>query len=270
MSQVQAAGARVLIVDDSATMRGLLRSILLQESHEVVGELASDRGYHEALVELRPQIVCLDNHLPGTSGLELLRLTHASHPRISVILITGDTDPALDDIAAEAGAAGFIRKPFTADEVIRNLRQVTHAQRLLSQRENEVQASAQASAVSVRATAVIADDSATMRMLLSAILQSAGVHVVGEAWDGEQAIRMAAEHRPDIVCLDLEMPVKSGLEALRAIHSAQPGVKTLMVTGSASREAVVQAIKLGANGYLLKPFQPEGVIAAINKLLIST
>ncbi|OHC70079.1 MAG: hypothetical protein A2045_05585 [Rhodocyclales bacterium GWA2_65_20] len=106
-----------------------------------------------------------------------------------------------------------------------------------------------------------------MRLLLRAILGRAGVAVVGEAWDGRQAANLVAEHRPDLVCLDIDMPVMNGLEALQAIRAAQPGVKVLMVTGSTNREAIMQAGKAGARGYILKPFHPDKVIEAIGKLL---
>ena len=106
-----------------------------------------------------------------------------------------------------------------------------------------------------------------MRMLLKAILERAAVEVVGEAWDGKQAVELVALRRPDIVCLDVDMPVMNGLEALAAIRADHADVKVLMITGSSSREAILHAAKAGARGYILKPFQPERVADAIGKLL---
>ena len=264
----QSTGLRVFVVDDAASMRSLLRAVVTQEGHQVVGELPCGRGFHEALQHLQPDIVCLDNNLPDSTGLELLKTAHLAHPRLSVILITGDTNPTLERTAAECGAAGFIRKPFTPDTIIKELRQVAHAQRLLRLSKAEVESSADKPAP--RARAVIADDSATIRLLLSSILQNAGIQVIAEASDGEQTIRLVTQHKPDMVCLDMEMPLKNGLEVLQSIRSTQPTVKVLMVTGQSSREAVMQAGKLGARGYIFKPFQVEGVVAAVNKLLAAT
>jgi len=254
----------VIIVDDAAAVRGMLRALLADEGYRVVGDLASGGHLLDAVAQLQPDIVCLDYNLPDSNGIDLLKAIHAAHPAVAVVMITGSTDPDLESAAAEAGAAGFIRKPFSPDKILKELRQVVQAQHLLSAAQ---QADQPLTVATPRATAVIADDSATMRLLLRAILGRAGVAVVGEAWDGRQAANLVAEHRPDLVCLDIDMPVMNGLEALQAIRAAQPGVKVLMVTGSTNREAIMQAGKAGARGYILKPFHPDKVIEAIGKLL---
>lgn len=256
--------AKVIIVDDATSVRSMLRTLLGDEGYQVLGDYASGSNLVETVGNLRPDIVCLDYNLPDSNGLDLLRAIHSAYPAIGVVMITGNTDPGLDSAVAEAGAAGFIRKPFSADRVLKELQQVVQAQRLIA-------AAAKArDAVTVRtarARAVIADDSATMRQLLKAILEHAAIEVVGEAWDGKQAVELAAKFRPDIVCLDLDMPVMNGLEALPAIHAGHPAAKVLMITGHASRESIMQAGKLGARGYILKPFRPDKVIEALDKLL---
>ena len=108
-------GTRVLIVDDSATIRGLLNRLLDAEGYRVVGQLVSGNGLLEAIDRTSPNVVCLDYNLPGTDGLELLRQIQGSHPATAVVMITGNTDIHLEDLAAEAGAAGFINKPFSTE-----------------------------------------------------------------------------------------------------------------------------------------------------------
>lgn len=259
-----AAGVKVLIVDDAAAVRGMLRALLSEEGYQVVGELASGASLAELVARAEPDVVCLDYHLPGSDGIELLKGLHETRPDIAVVLITGSDEPGLESAAAEAGAGGFIRKPFSPEKILRELAQVVHARRLLAA---ERQTALPHSVRQARATAVVADDSGTMRQLLKAILAHAAVDVVGEAWDGKQAVELVAERRPDIVFLDIDMPVMDGLEALAAIHAAQPAVKVLMVTGNAHREAILQASQSGARGYILKPFQPAKVVEAIDKLL---
>lgn len=258
------AGPKVVIVDDAAAVRSLLRALLAEEGYGIVGELASGAGLPELVARAEPDVVCLDYHLPGSDGIELLKVLHESHPDVAVILITGSSEPDLESAAAEAGAAGFIRKPFSPEKILRELGQVVQARRLLTAARRTGMPH---SVREARATAVVADDSGTMRQLLKAILEHAAVEVVGEAWDGKQAVELVTERRPQLVFLDIDMPVMDGLEALAAIRAAHPAAKVLMVTGNASREAIVQAGKVGARGYILKPFQPAKVAEAIEKLL---
>ncbi len=256
--------AKVIVVDDAAAVRGMLRALLVDEGYQVVADLASGSHLLAMIAQHGPNIVCLDYHLPDADGLELLKEIHAAHPTVAVVMITGSTDPDLEGAAAEAGAAGFIHKPFSPERIVNELRQVAHMQRLLA---SAAKSQGEVTVHTARAHAVIADDSATMRMLLKAILERMSIQVVGEAWDGKQAVELVAQHRPDIVCLDVDMPVMNGLEALAEIHASHPEVKVLMITGSSSREAIMQAGKLGAKGYILKPFQPEKVVQGLAKLL---
>ncbi|MDD5249565.1 MAG: response regulator [Rhodocyclaceae bacterium] len=258
--------AKIIIVDDAAAVRGMLRALLADEGYSVVADLASGGGLLAAVERHAPDIVCLDYNLPDADGLELLKQVHDAHPMTAVVMITGSADPELEGAAAEAGAAGFIRKPFSPDKILKELHQVAYTRRLLAATQQQAQAAAIA-LKTPRARAVIADDSATMRLLLKAILERAAVAVVGEACDGKQAVDLALRHRPDLVCLDLDMPVMNGFEALQSIHADDPAVKILMITGNANRDAILQAGKSGARGYILKPFHPEKVVEAIGRLL---
>lgn len=258
-----AGPAKILIVDDATALRTVLRAFFASQNYDIVGELASGGGVLDAVERLQPDIVCLDNNLPDASGIDLLKAIHAAHPTVAVVMITGDIAPELEADAAEAGAAGFIRKPFTQDRIAREMRQVAHAQALHKRHA----AGASFALQQARARAVVVDDSATMRMLLSSILHHAQVEVVGEAADGKQAVVIVAQRQPDIVCLDMDMPVMNGLEALEQIHANNPQAKVLMITGRAGRELVMQAARLGARGYIIKPFEPEKVTEAIYRLL---
>jgi len=255
---------RVLIVDDSASIRSMLRMLLNSEGYEVVGELGSGENLLPSIAQLKPHIICLDYNLPGSDGLVLLNGIHAAYPQISVVMITGSSSMTLEYDAAEAGAAGFIRKPFSQEQIVNGLRQVAYAQRLLivaARKRNAFEGKP------VRARAVIADDSQTIRQLLTAILAHMGVEVVGQACDGRQAVRLVAEHNPDVTCLDMEMPNMNGLEALKAIRSNNPEAKVFIITTVASRDTVARAASAGAKGYILKPFHPDKVTAVISRVL---
>ena len=258
-------GVKVLIVDDNAIIRSLLNNTLRNNGYSVVGQLASGSGLLEAIVKTRPDIVCLDYQLPDVNGLTLLREVRSSYPDVSVVMITGETDIALENSAADAGAAGFITKPFSLIALAQEMQQVVQTRKAIKIIDQS--ASAPANPAAPRARAVIADDSATMRNLLSSILKTANIQVVATPANGREAILMVSEHKPELVFLDCDMPVMNGLDALRSITEQWPDTKVVMITGRSDRETIVQANKLQAKGYVLKPFQPQKVIDVIDKLL---
>jgi DNA-binding NarL/FixJ family response regulator len=110
---------------------------------------------------------------------------------------------------------------------------------------------------------VIADDHAVYREGLARLLRKFGVDVVGEAPDGEAAIRMVDQTAPDVVLLDLRMPGMSGLEAVRLLTDQAAAVRVLVLSVSADQADVTAAIVAGANGYVLKDEPVEEVIAGI-------
>lgn len=260
---------RLLIVDDSAALRSMLRALFTEEGFHVVAELASGARLLPTVAQLQPDVVCLDYELPDSNGLDLLKQLHAAYPSVAVMMITGHEDVGLEAEAAESGAAGFLRKPFSPQRIVAEIHQVLLAQRL--HREHQARRAAASSEPirlsTARARAVLADDSATMRQLLAAILEQAHVEVAGEASDGQQAIETVARCQPDLVCLDIDMPVLDGLTALPHILSACPKTQVLVVTAHAGRDKVLAAAKAGARGFIVKPFAPQKISEAVELLL---
>jgi two-component system chemotaxis response regulator CheY len=254
---------RVLIVDDARSMRSVLAALLGRNGFQVVGELEDGLRVSEVVAELRPHLVCLDFNMPGCDGLSVLRALQAEHPNVAVVMLTGDTTPTLRADAAEAGAAGFLAKPFSPEQILAELRNVATALHLL----NNSPAGDVPDLVIEQARAVIADDSLTLRRLLRVILEDCGVAVVAEARDGRQAIDMVREHKPDLLCLDVEMPVMDGIAALAHIRAIAPELPVMMITGRADRETVQGAAKMGARGYIVKPYHRDKVNAAVRHLL---
>ena len=109
---------------------------------------------------------------------------------------------------------------------------------------------------------LVCEDETIIRLDLCQLLDGAGLTVVGEARDGAEAVRLAAELAPDIILMDVRMPELDGIEAARRIL-AERQVPIVMVTAFAEREIVQQASEAGAFGYLLKPFRQDDVLAAI-------
>jgi len=111
-------------------------------------------------------------------------------------------------------------------------------------------------------TIVIAEDEAIIRLDLRELLEEEGYQVVGEAGRGDQAVELARSLRPDLVILDVKMPGMDGIEAARQITSE--GVcAVLMLTAFSQREVVEQARDAGAVAYLVKPFQKQDLVPAI-------
>ncbi len=106
---------------------------------------------------------------------------------------------------------------------------------------------------------LIADDSQVMREILKAIVRAEGFVVAGEAVDGQSVMGAVLRHEPDIVCLDINMPGRSGLEVLQEIRAQAPKVKVVMVTSDNSMNSIRVAIGNGAHGYIIKPFNQARV-----------
>ena len=114
---------------------------------------------------------------------------------------------------------------------------------------------------------LIADDHTVLRHGLRLILDSAdGLTVVGEAADGEAAVAIALELKPEVVLMDVNMPVIDGIEATRRIRAAQPDIQILMLTISQKDKDLIGAIKAGAKGYLLKSAEASEVIESIQRV----
>ena len=111
---------------------------------------------------------------------------------------------------------------------------------------------------------VIADDHAVLRESLAALLQSQpDFNVVGAAANGEEALRLVREHRPQVLVLDLFMPQSDGFDVLRTLDRAGDRVASVVLTGSESQNDYVQVVRLGARGLVLKGDDPRKLFAAI-------
>ena len=113
---------------------------------------------------------------------------------------------------------------------------------------------------------LIVDDSRTSRKILRNILEEAGHSIVGEAMDGQDGISKYKDIRPDIITLDITMPVMDGLETLKNIKQEDPEAKVIMVTAAGQQNKMIDAIKLGASEFVTKPFEAEEIIKMVNKL----
>lgn len=278
---------KIAIVDDDKTMRKVLRALCEAEGHEVIAELGSGDGLLDCVTAHQADVVCLDFNLPGEDGLELLVKMDAAANNVDVIMITGSDDPELKGHAADLGATGFIHKPFEEAQVIAELRDIEETRRIASRgaevpvtAESPLQepataepaphvapVAAETPCMVVPRTAVIVDDSGSIRLLLKGILEAVGIRIIGFAANGRDGVEIVGKTHPELVCLDVDMPGMTGIEALPRVRAVSPKTKVVMITGNASRAIVEAAISGGARGYFLKPIRPAKVEEFMRKLL---
>lgn len=110
---------------------------------------------------------------------------------------------------------------------------------------------------------VIADDHTLFRDGLRSLLEAHGFDVVAEARDGREAVSMARAHRPEVILMDISMPVMSGLDATRAISAEFPEMRVVMLTASDSDTDLFEAIRSGASGYLSKDLEATQFVALL-------
>jgi len=112
-------------------------------------------------------------------------------------------------------------------------------------------------------TVLITDDTLFMRATLRNILEKAGFEVVGEAADGEEAVELYRQLRPDVVTMDITMPKLDGIEAIKQIRREDPEARIVVCSAMGQKPLVIEAIRSGARDFIVKPFQPERVIEAV-------
>ncbi|BDG35286.1 response regulator [Saccharococcus caldoxylosilyticus] len=114
---------------------------------------------------------------------------------------------------------------------------------------------------------LIVDDAKFMRITLTKILQKANHTIIGEAENGKEAVELYQSLHPDVVILDITMPVMNGIEAVRAIKQVDRNAKIIICSAIGQQRMVVEAIEAGAADFIVKPFEENRVLEAINRLL---
>ena len=117
------------------------------------------------------------------------------------------------------------------------------------------------------AKVLIVDDAAFMRVSIRNILIKNGFEVVGEAEDGKVAVEKYKESSPDIVTMDITMPVLGGLDALKEILEFDPKAQVVMVSAMGQESLVRDSLLAGAKGFIVKPFKELGLVSALKKLI---
>jgi len=113
---------------------------------------------------------------------------------------------------------------------------------------------------------LVVDDAAFMRMMIKDILTKNGYEVVGEAANGNEAVEKYKELKPDVVTMDITMPEKDGIAAVKEIMALDSNAVIIMCSAMGQQAMVMEAIQAGAKDFIVKPFQQERVIQALQKV----
>ncbi len=114
---------------------------------------------------------------------------------------------------------------------------------------------------------LIVDDAAFMRMMIKNIVIKNGFEVVGEAENGKQAVEMYANGSPDVVTMDITMPEMDGIEGVKAIRAIDPNAIIIMCSAMGQQSMVMDAIQAGAKDFIVKPFQQDRLLQALERVL---
>ena len=114
---------------------------------------------------------------------------------------------------------------------------------------------------------LICDDAAFMRMMIKDILTKNGYNVVAEAENGLKAVEKYSEFNPDLVLMDITMPEMDGIEALKKIKSMDANAVVVMCSAMGQEAMVVEAIRLGALDFIVKPFKADRILQTVQKIL---
>ena len=114
---------------------------------------------------------------------------------------------------------------------------------------------------------LICDDSAVLRKTIAYMLKDWGIETIYEAKNGEEAVELYLEHRPDLVFMDIVMPKKSGLEALAEIREKDPSARGVMASSTGTKKKLMAAIDEGSLDFIQKPFEKEAVHTVLRRIL---
>ncbi len=119
----------------------------------------------------------------------------------------------------------------------------------------------------MKARVLIADDASFMRQMIREIIEPDGYEVVGEATNGIEAEEQFLKLRPDLVTMDIVMPKRSGIDAVKSILVEDPQAQVVMCSALGQETLVAEALEAGAQDFIVKPFKPDAVLATLDKIL---
>ena len=233
-----------LVVDTSRLARCVVKEMLLEQGLQTVSEMGDHQEALKFCETQKPDLVTLD--LAAGSALELLGQIRSKLPQAKV-LVLAEAGAAAAETALKGGAEAVVYKPLNAQDFVAALGKMKGA--------SVAPAAAKSNG---KARALVIDDSKVMRMMVRELLESQGLHVIGEAADVPEGIKCYDELKPDLVTLDMVMPGGSGMDVLKSIIARNPQARVIMVTSVAQAKVNEELMKAGAAAIMATPVTKDG------------
>lgn len=243
--------SKLLIVDDDLHMRKMLEAILESEGYSVT--LAKSGPEAMAIMkEEQPSLVLLDYMMPGMNGLDVLKEIKKSHPQTDVIIVTGHGSEKISLEMMKSGAADYIQKPFSMDQLLNSISRVLSVRTEFDKNQSEVRILA------------VDDD----KFILSIIQDS--LKMMGEvitSSDPRDVLSIVRKEHIDILLTDIYMPQMDGIELLKKVKVISPSTSVIVITSSGAMDLARKALKEGASDYIIKPLDPEDLRASMHEII---
>jgi len=291
---------KLLLVDDEEEYVRTMASRL--EMRDVASRVAlSGEEALRAVEDEAPDVMVLDLRMPGIDGMQVLERVRAEHPRVQVVILTGHGSEREEREARRLGAFEYLEKPTDTKQLLRTVRAawkkglallkesadgfsrtmtaaaLAEAGLVEEAREGSRRPPAKASDSAVAAGPESKDpaEEASLRVLfvddeedfVTTMAERMRLRDVGGdvALSGDRALEMLEDDVPDVMVLDLRMPGLDGMEVLRRVKKAYPGVQVIILTGHGSEQDEEEARRLGAFDYLCKPVDINRLVDTIRK-----
>ncbi len=279
--------ARILIVDDEPGVCRSIEKVLTRMGHHTTTALSAPAALESLQADQGFDLIVTDLMMPQVNGIELLKIAKASWPNIPVLVITGYASIASAVEATQLGAANYLAKPFTPEELqaavrealaprptrldeTANIPRETPAKIDLSYGLTEAEMAVGHWAEPVAApdapSILVIDNEVVVVNSVRRILTRKGYRVEA-AFTGDEALQRIRERSYTLVLMDMRLPDLDGLQLLSRMRNIKPDLTVLVVTGYASIDTAVEAIRRGAAGYMSKPFTPEELLQATAQML---
>jgi DNA-binding response OmpR family regulator len=238
---------KVLIVEDDPVSLKLVESILTKKGYETVtltsGKEAIDLLDNDNTIDL----IISDIMMPGIDGFQLLKYmnSHKKLQKIPVILCTARNDKEAVLKGLDLGARDYIAKPIRAELLLEKVEKLVQK---------------------IPGVVLIVDDEELLRNLLEKIITRQG-HKVMTARDGREALDIIKKHKVSLVISDIKMPEIDGLELLVKIKEGYPRLPVLLMTGHTSEFTRTEALAVGADGYIEKPFHNYEILSKVQSFV---
>ena len=265
---------RVLLADDSPQFMRQLRAVLGEFGIPVVGEATNGLGALEVALQVRPDVALMDLRMGALPGIEAAEMIKRQLPRTQIVILSADDHDPRADPDRDGVVFRHLMKGCRADVILDTLLDAWTASTAVPVEHvggsddrasslpralpevggagDSLPAAGQGPAPRV----LVVDDELNVLMALCELLGDQGFDVVGRASDGRQAVELAAEARPDVVLMDMRMPILDGIEATRLIREWDPHVQVVMLSAYEDAGLRQGAQDVGVYCYLVKGCSP--------------